>query len=66
MVLNENTPVVGKTLFWRDNKFSVFLKGEQKVSKAAYGRTDVFSTYVSNFRTLTLVVMNDTSLSTND
>ena len=47
VVLNRNTPVIGKTLFWGpgwrggggglDNNFLVLFKGEQKIFIAAYG-----------------------------
>ena len=49
-VLKQNTPVVGKILFWGPgwkggDKFSVLLKGEQKIFMAAYGEQMFFSAY---------------------
>ena len=44
VVLNQNTPVIGKTIYWGpgwrgglDNNFLVLFKGEQKFFIAAYG-----------------------------
>ena len=56
VVLNQNTPVIGKTLFWGpgwrrgDNKFLVLFKGGTENFYRSLWRTDVFSAYVSNFR----------------
>ena len=71
MVLNQNTPVVGKTYFGAQvgggggggEQFPVLLKGEQKIFIAAYGNRYFISTYVQ-FQEPPLVVINDTSLST--
>ena len=76
MDLNQNTPVVGKILFWGlgwkeegggITSFQFSSRGAKENILSSSGRTNAFSTYVSNFRTpLPLVVINDTSLSTND
>ena len=48
-VLNQNRPVVRKTLFWGTASLQFSSKGNRKFLKQL-GETDVFSTYVSHSR----------------
>ena len=54
VVLNQNTSVVGKTLFWgpgwRGGTTTSFQFSPREEQKRSLGGTDGFSTYVSNFR----------------
>ena len=71
--VNQNTPVVGKNLILGPRlegggatSFQFSSRGNRKFLKQLRG-PDTFSTHVSNFRSpYSLVVINDTSLSTND
>ena len=55
VVLDQNTPVIGKTLFWGSGwvggqQFFGFLQGETENFYSSLWGTVVFIAYVSNFR----------------
>ena len=74
VVLNQNTPVVGKTLFWGlgwrgdNNKFSVHFMWETENFESSLPGTDVFYSICFQFQEPppAPVVINDTCLSAND
>ena len=73
VVLNQNTPVVGKTLFWGSgwrgggggNKFSVLFKGGTENFYSSLWGKNVFQ-HMFSISGVPLMVINGTSLSTNE